>query len=56
MEIDGRLFAIKNVTARSNTETGENHFSPETVEQLHQILRERARPTRTIRTPVYEFV
>ena len=56
VEVDGRLFVIENVPARTDVETGENHFSPETVERLHQIIRECPNPTRTIRTPVYEFV
>ena len=56
VEVDGRLFVIENVPARTNIETGENHFSPETVERLHRIIRERPSPTRTIWTPVYEFV
>ena len=34
MEVDGRLFVIESVPARVNVETGENHFSPETVERL----------------------
>ena len=56
IEVDGRLFVIENVPARVNVETGENHFSPETVERLRKIVRERRSPVRTIQTPVYEFV
>ncbi len=56
VETDGRLFVIENVPARVNVETGENHFSPDTVERLHRIIRERPSPVRTIHTPVYEFV
>ena len=41
IELNGRLFAIENVPARINVETGENHFSPETVERLQRIIRER---------------
>ncbi len=55
IEVDGRLFVIENVPARVNVETGENHFSPETVERLRKIVRERRSPVRTIQTPVYEF-
>ena len=55
IEVNGRLFVIENVPARVNVETGENHFSPETVERLQKIVRERRSPVRTIRTPVYEF-
>lgn len=55
IEVNGRLFVIENVPARVNVETGENHFSPETVERLRKIVRERRSPVRTIQTPVYEF-
>ena len=40
MEVDDRLFVIENIPARTNVETGENHFSPETVERLHRIIRD----------------
>ena len=56
VEVNGRLFAIENVPARVNVETGENHFSPETVERLQAIVHERPVPVRSIQTPVYEFV
>ena len=49
IEFDGRLFLIENVPARVNVETGEKHFSPETVERLQQAV------CRTIETPVYEY-
>ena len=57
IEYQGRLFLIEHVPARVNLETGERHFSPETVERLHQIVQEDslAARTRTIETPVYEF-
>lgn len=53
--VNGRLFVIENVPARVNVETGENHFSPETVERLQKIVREQRSPVRTIQTSVYEF-
>lgn len=56
VEFQGQLFVIENVPARVNVETGENHFSPETVERLHRIVHEQRNPVRTVRTPVYEFV
>ena len=55
IEFDGRLFLIENVQARVNVETGEKHFSPETVERLQQVVWERCDPVRTIETPVYEY-
>ena len=56
VEFNGRLFVIENVPARVNLETGENHFSPETVERLQRIVHEQRSPVRSIQTPVYEFV
>lgn len=56
LEFNGRLFVIENVPARVNLETGENHFSPETVERLQRIVHEQRSRVRSIQTPVYEFV
>ena len=55
IELDGQLFLVENIPARVNVETGEKHFSPETVERLQQVVWERCRPVRTIETPVYEY-
>jgi len=55
IEKDGKLFVVENVPARVCIETGEQFFSPETVEQLQRIIREQKDPKRTIETPVYEF-
>lgn len=55
IEFDGRFVLVENVPARVNVETGERHFSTETVQRLQQAVRERCRPVRTIETPVYEY-
>ena len=55
LEYRGRFFLIQNVPARVDVETGERHFSPETVDRLQEVVREECRPVRTIETPVYEF-
>ncbi len=55
IEFQGRLFLIEHVPARVNLETGERHFSPETIERLQQIVRAEDLPARTIETPVYEY-
>ncbi|HVS81332.1 MAG TPA: YgiT-type zinc finger protein [Pyrinomonadaceae bacterium] len=55
IENDGKLYLIENVPAQVCPETGEEFFSPETVEQLQQIVWEQKKPKRTIETPVYEF-
>ncbi len=38
LESDGKFFIIENVPARVSDETGEEYFSPETVEQLQQTI------------------
>lgn len=55
VEIDGKLVVIENVPARVCVETGEQLFSPETVERIQQIIRGGSKPIRTLQTPVYEF-
>ena len=55
IEKDGKLFVVENVPARVCVETGEQLFSPETVEQLQRIIWEQKKPKRTIEAPVYEF-
>lgn len=55
LEKDGKFYLIENVPARVCLETGEQLFSPETVERLQQIIWEQQRPKRVIETPVYEF-
>lgn len=55
IELNGQFFLIENVPARVNVETGEQYFSPETVERLHQAVWKQCQPVRTIQTPVYEY-
>jgi YgiT-type zinc finger domain-containing protein len=38
LEMDGKFFIIENVPARVCEETGEQFFSPETVERLQQTI------------------
>lgn len=54
-EMDGKLFIIKNVPARVNLETGEQFFSPDTVDRLQQIVWKGQQPVQTVTLPVYEF-
>ena len=53
---DGKLYVIEKVPARVNVETGEQLFSPQTVERLQHIIWEERQPIRVIQTPVFEFV
>jgi len=55
LELDGKLFVIENVPARVNEETGEQFFSPQTVERLQEIIEGAARPVRVIETPVFDY-
>ena len=55
IEFRGCLFLIQNVPARVNFETGERHFSPETVERLHQIVKAEHPPSHTVETSVHEY-
>jgi hypothetical protein len=38
LEFDGEFFLVENVSARVDEETGEQFFSPSTVEHLQQII------------------
>ena len=55
LETEGKLFVIENVPARVSEETGEQLFSPETVDRLQQMLWAKKKPVRILETPVYEF-
>ncbi len=56
LEVNGQLIVIENVPARVNVETGEQLFSPETVERLQRMVWQRTWPKRVIQVPVYEYV
>ncbi len=56
LEVDGQFVVIENVPARVCAETGEQLFSPETVEHLQRIIWERGEPSRMMEVPVYQFV
>jgi YgiT-type zinc finger domain-containing protein len=55
LEKDGKFILVENVPARVCVETGEQFFSPETVERLQQMMWEEGQPKKVIETPVYEF-
>lgn len=55
LEVNGKLIVIENVPARVNLETGEQLFSPDTVERLQKMIWEQKKPKRVIQVPVYEF-
>lgn len=55
LELGGRLYVVENVPARVNEETGEEFFSPGTVERLQQTILGPEQPKRFIKTPVFEY-
>jgi hypothetical protein len=55
LEMDGRFYLVENVPARVDARTGEELFSPETVERLHRMLHDGEAPMRFMETPVYQF-
>lgn len=55
IETNGRFYIIENVPARVSEETGEQFFSPETVEHLQQTIWGQAKPKRFLETPVFDF-
>lgn len=54
LEKDGRFFLIENVPARVNLDTGEQLFSPQTVEQLQRMILGGEGPVRLVETSVYQ--
>lgn len=55
LEMNGRFHVVENVPARVNLETGEQLFSPQTVECLQHMIRGGEPPIRMMETPVYHF-
>jgi hypothetical protein len=55
LQINGQVFMVENVPARVNEETGEQFFSPATVERLQQIILTEAEPDRFTEVPVYDY-
>jgi hypothetical protein len=52
---EGKFYIVHNVPARVNKETGEQFFSPATVERLQRVILGHQNPTGFIETPVYEY-
>lgn len=55
LQFNGQVFVIENVPARFNEETGEQFFSPSTVEHLQQIVLTGQQPDRFAEVPVYNY-
>ncbi len=55
LEYEGKFYIVEKVPARVNEETGEQFFSPATVERLQRTILGQEKPSRVIETPVYEY-
>ena len=55
LEYEGKFMLIEGVPARVCRETGEQFFSPDTVEHLHALIKARTKPVRMVQTPVYHY-
>ena len=55
LEHEGKFYIVHNVPARVNEETGEQFFSPATVERLQRVILGHQSPARLIETPVYDY-
>ena len=55
LEHEEKFYILENVPARVNEETGNQFFSPITVEQLQRTILGPGKPNRVIQTPVYEY-
>ncbi len=55
LEHAGKFFLVEHVPARVCPETGEQFFSPETVEHLQSLIKGRRKPDKVVSTPVYQY-
>lgn len=55
LQVANRFVVVENVPARVSSRTGERFFSPDTVEQLQQIVWEQKTPVRVVETPVFQY-
>ncbi len=55
LEHDGKFFLIEHVPARVCKETGEQYFSPETVERVQALVNSNKKPDKVIETSVYKY-
>ena len=55
LELNGKVVLIENVPARVDEETGEQFFSPSTVERLQQVILSGEEPDHFVQVPVYNY-
>lgn len=51
----GKFYIVEHVPARVSQETGEQFFSPETVDHIQALIKGGKKPDRVVETPVYEY-
>ncbi len=52
---EGKFYIVENVPARVDEDSGEQFFSPATVERLQKAVLGGEKPKRVVETPVYEY-
>ncbi len=55
LERGGKLVIVEHVPARVCEETGQQFFSPETVEHIQSLIKSRKAPDKVVEVPVYEY-
>ena len=55
LELNGRFYIVQHVPARVCRETGEQLFAPQTVERIQALIKGGEKPTKMVKTPVYEY-
>ena len=55
LNLNGKVILVENVPARVNEETGEQFFSPSTVERLQQTILNSEEPHHFVQVPVYNY-
>ena len=55
LEIEGRLCIVENVTARVDEDTGEQFFTPHTVQRLQETILGQAEPSKLMEVSVCEY-
>jgi YgiT-type zinc finger domain-containing protein len=56
LEMEGKLYVVENVPAQVDEETGEQFFTPHTVERLQETISGGEKPIKVVETPVYEYL
>ena len=55
LQQEDKFFIVERVPARVCQETGEQYFSPETVEHIQLLIKSNKKPDKVVETPVYKY-